>query len=364
MSPITSSREQGRHRLIGLAAIGGTLAAAASALTSTGALASDITLYGDPAWAAQFWVAQTQDHDCVLMSSADVVGQVTGRSVSEAEIIQVASQLTDPSTGQSIYDPSSGSSIEYVPLLLQQYGVQAEVASGGTIDQLESDLGRGFAVIVSVDGEKIWNVTDPSSQMQDPDTHDHEVVVTGVDPQYVYLNDSGDANVGRAEKVPVDVFTQSWATSGDALAVTTQRVLDPALQNGSQPAQNSQPGPVSVTSGGAGGVNPNALAVLVIALLTAAAGAVLLAARRRRQPAPVPQWSTGFAAQPAPFWTAPVDALTGNGACQQWAGEITQPWPPQAWPAAPAVPSPSWSPVLPPPSAPPAPGSWGSVYRG
>ncbi len=39
--------------------------------------------YGDPAAAAKWWRLQTYD-DCALMASADVVGQMTGRSLQSA----------------------------------------------------------------------------------------------------------------------------------------------------------------------------------------------------------------------------------------------------------------------------------------
>jgi hypothetical protein len=54
-----------------------TLAAVASALAlglASGADAATGTMYGDPAAAAEWWRHQQYD-DCVLMSSADVVGQ-------------------------------------------------------------------------------------------------------------------------------------------------------------------------------------------------------------------------------------------------------------------------------------------------
>ena len=45
------------------------------------------TMYGDPAAAAKWWRHQQYD-DCVLMSTADVVGQMTGKEPSERAIIR------------------------------------------------------------------------------------------------------------------------------------------------------------------------------------------------------------------------------------------------------------------------------------
>jgi hypothetical protein len=53
-------------------------------------------------------------------------------------------------------------------------------------------------------------------------THNHSVVVTGVDTrnQVVHLNDSGSTE-GRDEQIPLALFMQAWAASKDLMAVTT-----------------------------------------------------------------------------------------------------------------------------------------------
>ena len=58
-------------------------------------------MYGDPAAAAQWWRHQKYD-DCVLMSSADVIGQVIGKEPSERAIIKKAQST--PSTSHSGLD--------------------------------------------------------------------------------------------------------------------------------------------------------------------------------------------------------------------------------------------------------------------
>lgn len=60
------------------------------------------TMYGDPAAAAKYWRQQTYD-DCVLMSAADVIGQVTGREPSERAIIKVAQSTPSVVHPGSIY---------------------------------------------------------------------------------------------------------------------------------------------------------------------------------------------------------------------------------------------------------------------
>jgi hypothetical protein len=55
-------------------------------------------MYGDPGAAAQYWRYQQNWDDCVLMSSADVVGEMTGVEPSEEDIIDTA-HVTPSSQG-------------------------------------------------------------------------------------------------------------------------------------------------------------------------------------------------------------------------------------------------------------------------
>src|SRR5271166_6322593 len=155
----------------------GILALAAGALTlglAGPADAASGTVYGDPAAAAKWWRHQQYD-DCVLMSSADVVGQVTGKEPSERAIIKVAQ--TTPSTVHpgSIYvkpankkNPNSGmgTSLRDVPTLLAHYGVDAKMTDADHAERtgiptgmetLEHFLGSGHKVIVSLNAEMIWH---------------------------------------------------------------------------------------------------------------------------------------------------------------------------------------------------------------
>lgn len=93
------------------------------------------TMYGDPAAAAKYWRQQTYD-DCVLMSAADVIGQVTGREPSERAIIKVAQSTPSVVHPGSIYTkpadaehPNSGmgTSVADIPTLLAHYGVDAVI---------------------------------------------------------------------------------------------------------------------------------------------------------------------------------------------------------------------------------------------
>ena len=64
---------------------------------------SEGTLYGDPAAAAPYWRYQSYDDDCVEMSVADVVGEITGDQPSEHAIVKLAQSTPSPTHPGPIY---------------------------------------------------------------------------------------------------------------------------------------------------------------------------------------------------------------------------------------------------------------------
>ena len=191
-------------------------------------------MYGDPAAAAKWWSHQNYD-DCAIMSSADVVGQVTGKEPSERSIIKMAESTPSPTHSGSIYiKPSAGAQpgegngtmLPDLPALLKQYGVSAvfsnkqyapktHVPTG--IEGLEQLLGGGHKVIVALNAEMIWNQPNKGTPRAD-----HAVVVTGIDTaaNIVHLNDSGTPK-GKDEQIPLTLFLQAWET-GSQTVVTTK----------------------------------------------------------------------------------------------------------------------------------------------
>jgi hypothetical protein len=188
------------------------------------------TMYGDPTAAAKYWRYQQYWDDCTLMAGADVIGEITGKQPSEEDIIDRA-QATPSSQGPGpIYtrpadpeDPNSGEGTWFrdIPTLLAQYHVGATITNGG-MEEVERQLGAGHKVIVSVNGELIWHEPVEEKDRDGNPTHDHTVVVTGVDTRndVVHLNDSGSRQ-GRDAQLPMALFVQAWDASGRLMAVTT-----------------------------------------------------------------------------------------------------------------------------------------------
>lgn len=212
--------------------------AVALGMAGTAGAASGAT-YGDPEAAAKWWRHQKYD-DCVLMASADVIGQMTGKEPSEEAIIKKAQSTPSTIHPGSIYitpadtrNPNSGQGTMFadVPTLLKQYKVDAMItnrqyaAEDGLpagIRGIEQELGTGHKVIVSVNGELIWNVPVETKDKNGKPLGDHAVVVTGVDTAFdiVHLNDSGDPK-GRDSQIPMSVFLKAWDASNELMVVTT-----------------------------------------------------------------------------------------------------------------------------------------------
>ena len=219
-----------------------TFTAVAAALTlglAGQANAASGTMYGDPTTAAKYWSHQQYD-DCVIMSSADVVGEVTGKKPSEQAIIKVAQSTPSTVHSGSIYikpadtkKPNSGQGTYSadIPTLLAHYGVNAVLSDKDSaaktgipagMEGIEQALGAGRKVMVSLNAELIWGETVENKDKNGNPLHDHEVVVTGVDTAngVVHLNDSG-IKTGRDEQIPLALFLKAWDTSNEELVVTT-----------------------------------------------------------------------------------------------------------------------------------------------
>jgi hypothetical protein len=189
------------------------------------AMADPTGMYGDPAKAAQYWAQQSFGNNCVLMSVAGVVGQVTGQMPSEQQIIGVAQNTPSVAgQGKTVYTDTEGDGVDTrdIGVLLAHYGIHAatsEDAKGeAALNALKTALGSRHAVLVPVSSETIW-------EGHQPKEGDHEVVVTGVDATngVAHLNDSG-ADDGRDEQVPIATFISAWGGGDFEMTVSQETV--------------------------------------------------------------------------------------------------------------------------------------------
>jgi hypothetical protein len=188
-------------------------------------------MFGDPGKAAQYWGRQSYNNDCVLMSVADVVGQITGHKPTEDEIIELAENSQSIKyPGWPVYtrpahpgDPdSSGAATRDIEVLMSHYGIHVtnsrDARDDAALDALKTALAERRAVMVTVTARTIWYGEEPGTTI-------HEVVVTGVDTAngIVHLNDSDNDN-GRDYQVAMDNFMRGWQGGDFDMTVTQETV--------------------------------------------------------------------------------------------------------------------------------------------
>ncbi|OBG50206.1 C39 family peptidase [Mycobacterium sp. E735] len=193
---------------------------------STRAIASGV--YGDPDAAAEFWQQQSYEDNCGLASVADVVGEVTGHSPTEQQIIKLAqhtpSSIRDgpiyAPTGDPAHDgPNGGIDMADTVVLLEHYGIKSHMTYDKHPDEvglssLEQYLGANRKVIAWVNSGTILNSNDQRTSA------DHLLVVTGIDTDkdVVHLNDpyADHANT----KVSIGTFMTAWKIGQESIVVT------------------------------------------------------------------------------------------------------------------------------------------------
>jgi hypothetical protein len=233
----TTAKTAGVALLSCVVALGLSMGTAVAAPGTPDPPSSGGTLYGNPRAAEPFWRYQSYDDDCVEMSVADVVGELTGDQPSERAIVKLAEDTPSAVHPGPIYAKpgkrhhGEGTSFDDEPTLLKLYKIKAVATDKDSAAQtglptgmqaLEQDLANGHKVIAAVNAELVWGdpVEDKDSN-GDPQSN-HAVVVTGVDTKkgIVHLNDPGSED-GQNEEVPIAIFIKSWNTSDDHMTVTS-----------------------------------------------------------------------------------------------------------------------------------------------
>ncbi len=201
------------------------VAAGASPALLAPAAADPGGVYGDPAKAAESWAPQSFGNNCVLMSVAGVVGQISGQMPTEQQIIEVAQKTPSVAEqGKTVYTDTQGDGVDTrdVGVLLAHYGIHAttsEDAKGqAALSALENALSSRHAVMIAVSSSTIW-------EGHQPKDGDHEVVVIGVDATngVAHLNDSGSDD-GRDEQVPIATFMSAWGGGDFEMTVSQETV--------------------------------------------------------------------------------------------------------------------------------------------
>jgi hypothetical protein len=186
-------------------------------------------MFGDPRAAAKYWVQQSLEDTCGLASVADVVGEATGNTPTEEQIIKVAQNTPSVIRDGPVYLPTGdpghetekgGIDAADVVTLLDHYGIKSKMMWDKNPDEvgmpaLQQYLGANRKVIAWVNGGTILDTKDDQRK-----TADHLLVVTGLDTtdQTVHLNDPY-ADHGDT-KVSVATFMAAWQTGQETIIVT------------------------------------------------------------------------------------------------------------------------------------------------
>ncbi len=203
-----------------------THAAAASSTVRARTVADGV--YGDPVAAAQYWQQQSLEDNCGLASVADVVGEVTGHSPTEQQIIKLAQNTPSSIRSGMIYLPTGdpghdtdrgGIDMADTVVLLDHYGIKSRMTYDKHpeevgLSKLEEYLGANRKVIAWVNS---GTILDSNDQRTSPD---HFLVITGIDTNddIVHLNDpyADHANT----KVSIKRFMTAWKIGQESITVT------------------------------------------------------------------------------------------------------------------------------------------------
>lgn len=183
---------------------------------ATGASADHLgVLHGSPDSVADDWFLQRDQGYCLPASVTQVLSEVTGRSLPDESVVMAAVEDLGLPFG------SSGMQMADGVTLLEHFGIDAEIESGLSLDDLKDFLDDGRSVILGVDAFNIWDGKDnPTENPQD--TANHALLITGIDTErgYVVLSDPGNPN-GNEDVVQLSDFIEAWSDSGNSAIVTT-----------------------------------------------------------------------------------------------------------------------------------------------
>jgi hypothetical protein len=187
--------------------------------------------------------------NCTLMATAAAIGQVLGRTPTEADMVFIAKTTNSVvKPGAKMYlDESINDGVavaDAVVLMKKYYDLTATTTkyddSPVAMADLQAALAYGNAGMTTVAIGLIWNAVPDAAGGSNPSYTDldHEVVVIKVDLSAgkVYLNDSSATDnqnqpIGAGMEVPLGAFLSAWKTSTYELTVVDKPAAPPAQED-------------------------------------------------------------------------------------------------------------------------------------
>ena len=170
---------------------------------------------GTPEKDIPLWTHQSQQNSCAVNYASFILRSEVDPQLTEARLIREGMEL-------NLYYPDVGTYFHDVGALCEVHGMERELQTGATLEDIEQIQEGGGKVIAMIS----------SLKMAYPNRFgffraDHAVQVVGIDRNdpddvRVILNDPGRPD-GQGLSVPKDVFLKAWATSGHSLAAIYAR---------------------------------------------------------------------------------------------------------------------------------------------
>lgn len=163
---------------------------------------------------------QQQYTDTCAIRSQELILRDFGFNVSEGELVRRAAV-------NGWYRPGSGTPMNHVGNLLEQYGLEVNRFQNANIFTLCSELAQNHKVIIGVDSGELWH-RGAWEKIQDFigfEKADHALLVSGIDTSdpdniKVILTDPGTGDV--AKEYPADQFMDAWKDSGYYMVSTKE----------------------------------------------------------------------------------------------------------------------------------------------
>ncbi|MDQ0693198.1 C39 family peptidase [Arthrobacter sp. W4I7] len=175
-------------------------------------------IIGDPWEFSTLWFEQSYNGYCVPAAMLQIYELYTGQDLTETDFVN----LTNEVGGWSVANGGFGMTAQGLADVLSAAGIPTETSYDNSIDDLTAALENDQPILVGVDSGEYWgNDEGPDNDAES----DHQVIVTGIDTENntVILSDTGTPD-GNMLAVPMKVFLDAWADSGNEMVTVTMGV--------------------------------------------------------------------------------------------------------------------------------------------
>lgn len=172
---------------------------------------------GNPEHDAKFCHEQERCDTCAIASQRGIIEKHSGHDPGEKALSQEAEKR-----GWYVSEgDDAGTPIACVGNLLDSHDVPTTRWNSASMDTLRDELENGHDVIAGVDAGFLWQNADHIGE-------GHAVWVTGLETDEtgkangVFLNDTGNPEIGGGGRVSTETFEQAWTRMGNPMVSTQE----------------------------------------------------------------------------------------------------------------------------------------------